>query len=70
MPVTHCTDGWVSPSAVLDFLEKKGALVPYRISTHDLTTSIVVTITNHAISVPILAVGRGKYTIHTDISHN
>jgi hypothetical protein len=47
VPVTHYTDGWVSPSVVLDVLdvlEKKEALVPYRISTHDLPTRIMVTI--------------------------
>ena len=42
--VTHRTDGWVRPSAVLDVLEKTETLVPYRISTHDLPTLIVVTI--------------------------
>jgi hypothetical protein len=44
VPVTDCTDGWFSPSAVLNILEKTKALVPYRISTHDLPTRIVVTI--------------------------
>jgi len=46
VPVTHCIDGWVSPSAVLD------ALVRYRIATHDLSTRIVVTIPTTLSRVP------------------
>jgi len=44
VPVTHCKDGWLSSSAVLDVLGKTKALLPYRISNHDLPIRIVVTI--------------------------